>query len=223
MNIIKPLDPHVVNILSVYARADKYDRQKGIEAYRDYHQRLVQVTEEANRQSYNNVPLNKVCGVFSALSPNSTYESNLTSATNMISAYVLGKGIDSFKVSTYGANKQKAWDLLNDESAPPQWWITAKKTQAFYWNIYRPDEDVNPVVVDGHMYSIWQLKQVRMSEAKIGNNKQYDRIANDVRIAARLIGIGASQMQAVCWFTWKRVNRIAYDTRELQHRLWIER
>lgn len=223
MNVIKPLDPHVVNILSVYAMADRMDKFKGMTAYRDYHRIMHGISIQYK------VELQKVCAVFAALSPNATYESNLSSTRALIEAYVQGGGLRSFKVSTYDLNKCKAWLIMHTPWAThdPGAWITAKKTSAFYKNIFHPTGELTkplsmPVVVDGHMYSVWMLEQFGMQDAQVGNGVQYDQIEADIRTAAKVVSIGASQMQAVCWFTWKRVNRISYDVRELQHRLWIE-
>lgn len=103
MNIIKPLDQHVVNILSVYAMADRHDREQGMTAYQDYHDTMQELATKHFR------PLDKVCAVFAILSPNATYASNLSSADKMLDAHQYGMPIDSFEVSTYRQNKIKAW------------------------------------------------------------------------------------------------------------------
>lgn len=222
MNVIKPLDPHVGNILAVYSQADRQDKYQGMNAYQDYHMVMRGLyhlyCEDENNPEWTS--LNVICGVFAALSPNATYSSNLSSAASLISTFNNGLDMNKAKVSTYRKNKIKAWAMLTTGSVAGL--LKAKKTTAFYKNISSPNNPDNPVVVDGHIYSVWSLKQFRMNEAKVGNGKRYDRIAGDVITAARIAGILPSQMQAVCWFTWKRVNRISFDVKELQPKLWID-
>lgn len=215
MTGILPLDKHVANILSVYSVADNVDKSQGMYAYETYHQIMV------NLAAKHNADVDSVAAAFAALSPNATYASNLSSTESMLSAWSKGKGMDAAKVSTYPANKQKAWDLLRWEKSYAEGgtWTNGKKTFAFYRNIVQPTNPLVPVVVDGHMYSVWMLKVYGMKEAKVGNGGRYENIANDIRCAARIVGIRPSQMQAVCWFTWKRVNRLSYDVGELQGKL----
>ncbi len=152
------------------------------------------------------------------LSPNATYASNLSSAEAMLAAWTAGRTIDSFSVATYMQNKRKAWMLLTtDDQWEVQQWFAGKKTRAFFQNVYSGGTSpMDGIVVDGHMYSVWMLKRFGMREAKVGNGKRYDEIANDIRVAANIIGVWPSEMQATCWFAWKRINRISFDVAELQ-------
>lgn len=84
MNVIKPLDPHVGNILAVYSQADRQDKYQGMNAYQDYHMVMRGLyhlyCEDENNPEWTS--LNVICGVFAALSPNATYSSNLSGAAS---------------------------------------------------------------------------------------------------------------------------------------------
>ncbi len=202
---------HLGNILTVYAHADRVDIATGMGAFQGYNALMKALATEF-RQSEENVT-----GVFAALSPNSDYKTNVSSARTMLAAHNRGAAIDDFKVTTYKNNKRKAWSIL--EGRRPLDVIVAKKTRSFYLNIIAPFHPW-PVTIDGHMYSVWMLKRFNMIEAQVGSGKKYDRISSDFRLAAKAVGILPNQLQAICWFTWKRVNRISFDVKLLQHELW---
>jgi hypothetical protein len=210
VNLIKPLDQHVVNVLSVYARADLKDITDGIDAYVKYNETMHRI---ARKYVGDDEPMvEKVCAVFAALSPNATYASNLSSTEAVLKAWANNKPIESVKVSTYGKNKLKAWNILNYVQAYTSNgdWTTGKKTYAFYRNIYGPGDPSAPVVVDGHMYSVWMLERFGMSEAQVGNGRRYDRISDDIKTAARIAGVTGSEMQAVCYLEADKPDQLRY-------------
>lgn len=43
----------------------------------------------------------------------------------------------------------------------------------------------------------------------------YNEIAADYRAVAARAGLLPNQLQAITWFTWKRINRIVYPGRQL--------
>ena len=74
----------------------------------------------------------RVAGVVAALSPNNRWERNKIDAEAVISAWAKGYSYDCVKVCTYGANKRKAFGILEGRTE-----ITAKspKTHAFAMNV----------------------------------------------------------------------------------------
>lgn len=82
------------------------------------------------------------------------------------------------------------------------------KTTAFYQNILQPS-DLYPVTIDGHMYSIWAGKRLRMKEvATMGFD--YETVARDFRTVAFRVFVRPNQVQAILWFTWKRIHNVVY-------------
>lgn len=200
-------NPHIGNIFQVYARADRWDVETGLVAYQRYHEILEDIASKYSTSAQIAI------GAFAALSPNNDYAGNLKDTHRVLAARVRHESIDSFNVTTYGPNKAKAWRICQGEN--PLDVLAGRKTNNFYRNIQNP-LDPNPVTIDGHMYSVWQLKRFRMDDAKVGSGTTYDDIADDFRTVARVLGILPNQLQATCWHTWKRINLIVMDRAMLQ-------
>lgn len=191
---------HLGNVFQVYAQADRWDRELGLKAYAEYHQVLLSLSADFN------VPVDTTCAVFAAISPNVTYVSNLRAARAILEAYRANRSLDSLSIPIYKNNQRKAWSILADNAEPLDL-IRAPKTRSFYLNLANPP-DARPVTIDGHMYSVWNLKQYRMREVPRFN---YEHIARDFRQCATLLNILPNQLQAVCWFAWRRIHNLFTD------------
>jgi hypothetical protein len=196
-------NPHIGNIFQVYARADRWDIEAGMQAYHGYHKLMADIAKDCS------VPVSIAVGVWAALSPNNGYQSNLDNTRTLIQAFYANKSIEHVKVNTYNPNKRKAWKICQGDD--PMSILHAKKTCSFYANTLNPD-DPAPVTIDGHMYSVWMLTRFNMSAARIGNGRQYDLIAADFRQTAKVLGLLPNQLQAICWFTWRRIHNMLSDS-----------
>lgn len=196
-------NPHLGNIFQVYARADRWDKSQGLRAYSSYHDILAKLADA------NHTPIDIVCAVFAALSPNTSYTSNLRAAQQTIEAFNAGRMIDSFSVPTYGNNKAKAWSILKGQDPLAE--IKAPKTRSFYLNLLHPT-DPRPVTIDGHMFSVWSLERTLMKKVPSLHGAKYERIARDFRQAATVLDILPNQLQAICWFTWRRIHNLFAET-----------
>lgn len=201
---------HIGNIFQVYSRSDRKDLIAGMCAYQNYHDTMRKIAKRFG------VHDRVVMGCFAALSPNNDYNGNLKDTETVISTFLDGKSVESANVTTYKPNRTKAWSICQGEA--PLDVLGGKKVRSFYQNIVDPDDEV-PVTIDGHMYSVWMLQRFNMSDAKVGSGKQYDIIADDYRAVAKTLGVLPNVLQATCWFTWKRINLIRFDKKELQHNL----
>lgn len=196
-------NPHVGNIFQVYARADRWDTEAGMQAYHGYHKLMAEIAVDCG------VNVSVAVAVWAALSPNNGYQSNLDNTRTLIQAFNKDTEIDKVKVNTYDSNKRKAWRICQGADALET--LHAKKTCNFYQNTLNPD-DPAPVTIDGHMYSVWMLQRFTMSDAKIGNGRRYESIAEDFRYTAKVLGLLPNQLQAICWFTWRRIHNILADS-----------
>mgnify|MGYP001550779516 CR=1 FL=1 len=140
------------------------------------------------------VPLIKVAGIMSALSPNNTVRLNCISLEKFL------KYNGNCKVTTFNGQKQKAIEILN---APNDVTVdeikailgakkdSALKTKAFFDNIYRPYSS-EEVTID-----LWMIRW-----AKIGGSltpKKYRDTANKIKELAQEIGVLPHQLQAKIW------------------------
>lgn len=133
--------------------------------------------------------------IISALSPNNKWPRNKVDAWALCQAYADGKGIDSFKVCTYNANKVRAWGIRSGEIVITK---ESPKTYAFALNVGDRDESV--VTLDKWMaraFSTTSLKPRKTPETF--TLKQYDRFQTHfVNVALRL-GYKPYELQAIVW------------------------
>lgn len=189
------------NIIKVYDRVDAIDREEGLVAYPRYHESLDYYAKKYR------VPLPNVIGAFSALSPNNDYMGNMRSLVTLLEGRRWGAEVEDCTVSTYKACRWRAWqflhglDFLKTTKGP--------KTRSFYQNILDPS-DPEPVTIDGHMACISIGKRMTMKEVVRARFK-YSDLAADFIAAARHVGVLPNQLQAMLWFTWKRIHNVVYQ------------
>lgn len=151
--------------------------------------------------------------VFAALSPNSDYCGNIRDCGRLLAAAQAGKTLEQFQVSTYGANKIKAWRIAMGER--PLDLIVANKTRNFFLNISNPDDPI-PVTVDGHIFNAWHNKRIPLNSAEMkSSSRLYGEVAEAIRQIGAERGILPCVVQGLLWHTWKRIHRIKY-TKQLQ-------
>jgi len=193
---------YVRNILKVYRKATDQEYKAGREWY--------QVANSEAQQIALGVSLSQAVGVIAALSPNNKWTRNVINARDMINAYNLGNSLDSFKVSTYGANKRKAWSILEDglcSDADILKRLNGRKVQAFYSNIMGCD---NVCTIDGHALNIALGKRHSLtSDANRVGVRLYRELVEAYTRAARREGLKGYEMQAITWTAWRRLHGIA--------------
>lgn len=188
------------NILRVYEKVDAIDRHEGLLAYPRYHESLKYYAQHYN------VLMPNVIGAFSALSPNNDYMGNMRSLVTLLEGMRRGRREEDCTVSTYKACRNRAWRFLHGED-----FLTVTKgpkTRAFFQNILNPFDPV-PVTIDGHMACISIGKRMTMREV-VRTRFKYDVVAQEFRDVAAEVGLLPNQLQAMLWFTWKRINNVIY-------------
>lgn len=140
------------------------------------------------------VPLIKVAGIMSALSPNNTVNSNIKS----LEKFLRYKG--NCKVTTFNGQKQKALTIYNSPdniSIDEVKTILGKnkdsglKTKAFFDNIYRPHTS-QEVTID-----LWMIRWAKIEGSL--TLKRYRDTAQKVKDLAQEIGVLPHQLQAKLW------------------------
>lgn len=180
--------------------ADEIDRREGRRSYQIHQRNMCRL---ALHYGFHR---SAVTGAFSALSPSNDFLGNLRSTATLLIARNEGLPVEAATVSTYKACALRAWRVLDGEDFLA--FTKGKKTRAFYRNIMDP-MDPEPVCVDGHMISCWAGKRLTMKEA-VRVRAPYEQIAEGVRFIAQENDMLPNQVQAILWFTWKRLHRSKY-------------
>ena len=134
------------------------------------------------------VPMYKVCGILSALSPRNKFDRNLTDTLGVIT---MGKDA---KVATFGNNKTKALRILEAKNIGE---VLAQfkglKTRKFFLNIYKVLD--HNVTVD-----VWIIRYYKkMIKTKTLTNKGYLEIEKQIQKDAQKIGVYPNEYQAHLW------------------------
>lgn len=189
------------NIYKVWSRIDAIDYREGMLAYGRYHVTLERIA------AYYGCPFHSTVAAFCALSPNNDYMGNLRSLVTMLRGRQEGfPDANLLHVSTYNACRDRAWKFLHGDDFLER--TKGPKTRNFYQNIIDPNDPI-PVTIDGHMVCVWKGMRMTMTAVAIEGFK-YNDVANDFREFAYTIGLLPNQVQAVLWFTWKRINNVVF-------------
>jgi hypothetical protein len=192
----------IENLESMFGRACPIDLNEGRVAYERYNAVMRGIAEHYG------FTLGQVIAAFVSLSPNSDYKGNLRSTVSVLDGIRRGVDPEDVTVATYKHCRRRAYayamghrDFLAETKGP--------KIMSFYHNVLDPFDN-RWVTIDGHMSAIWQNKKLTMREALIPR-RTYIMIRDDViRLAFRHYLI-PNQMQAILWFTRKRVENVVYD------------
>ena len=195
----------VNNIIAIYNLATPEEIEHGVTWYATAYCESLKIAEELD------IPVHIVVGVVAALSPNNKWDRNIINARDLCAAYVNGDSIESFKVSTYGKMKQKAWSIM--ESMPDyettKSILNGQKIVCFFENIMGE----NTCTVDGHAYNIYHAERQGLTGSISIGKKEYALIQEAYQTAGMLTSINgkhlkAYEMQAITWVVWRRIHNI---------------
>lgn len=190
------MNPSVDNILAVYNSATADELRAGMTWYNEAHNWCV---KQANGREH---LIRRNAGIVAALSPLTGWARNKRAAMSLISArgrvkVVKGKpnGIG------LGNNVLKAIAIYN--GAHPLDVLGGDKVRSFYSTILDPRGDFDPVI-DRHAFDI-AVGEVTDDKARSALSRKgvYAEFASAYREAADIVGIGAAQMQAITWVSWR--------------------
>lgn len=142
-----------------------------------------------------NIPLIKVAGIMSALSPNNTFKSNVRSLERFLNT----KG--NCKVTCFDSQKNKAIKILNtnDNSYGNILELLGKglKTRSFFCNIYQPHKS-KKVTVDRWAHR-WGIENNIVPKGKALNDKRYKAIEDAMIKESKRFNVFPHQFQAMAW------------------------
>lgn len=192
----------IEHLEAMFYRADPIDMDEGLVAYERYNLMMKII---GDKYGYS-VP--KVTAVFCALSPNSDYKGNLRSTVTVLEA--LNRHVPSHHivVSTYNHCKLRAIEYAKGRSFLES--VKGPKIRNFYHNIINP-RDTRWVTIDGHMSAIWQNSSTMTMREALIPMRVYREIKDATSKLAFKHFMIPNQMQAILWFTRKRLQRVVYD------------
>lgn len=191
------------NLKWMLGQADHVDMSEGQTAYVKYNAVMRQYSDRYGYQ------LSKVTAAFCALSPNNDYVGNLRSLTSVIEGLRDGTEHGQIIISTYNHCKYRAIKYLTGEDE----FDTDKrglKIRSFYHNIISPGCPKN-VTIDGHIAAAFCGDPNLVMKDVILSRKMYREISAVVNRMAKKAELLPNQLQAIIWFTRKRIYRIKYS------------
>jgi hypothetical protein len=188
----------VKNIFDVYMESTDWERDRGLMYYDWQKDKILKWTRDIR------LPIENKIAAFCVLSPNN---SEKTTYKDLSRCVKIVRGIlpPNTKLAAYPANREKALRVLRGEN--PLHVVGGKKVTAFYFNTLDPNDESH-ITVDGHLFGIWKGTYHRMRDVPYLTPTLYNRISDDLREVARIIGIPAPRLQSIVWITWKRKHRV---------------
>lgn len=163
-----------------------------------------------------------VVGVVAALSPNNKWSKNVIDAQNLCLSFINGGNIDEVKVSTYGAMKRKALDILELSHEYPLFSSNRRKGNALYLRViqvlngqkitafYECIMGEDSCCIDGHAKNIYYGKRYNLTDPKTNVTKKEFRVISEAyRAATKVINkmhgtqYKAYHVQAITWSQWR--------------------
>jgi len=140
------------------------------------------------------IPLIKVAGILSALSPNNTFKGNCNSLEKFLEFKT------DCKVSTFNGQKEKAkqiYNMVEPTESKIKAVLGGLKTQAFFCNIYQPYTSES-VCID-----LWMIRYARrlklIPQEGTLTPKRYGIVEQAVREYADKLNLRPHETQALIW------------------------
>lgn len=189
----------VKNIRAIYLEAPEVIQKRGINWYATANREAREIA------SMGRIPIKAACHLIAVLSPAVRWEVNLRDAKSVVTAIISGKSIDSFTVSTFTKNKNKAWEIVKKARAGEDYTniLSGQKVKAFAENIEHPDNSIE-VTIDFHAFSIatgWRYAVSNIPTITPRVHKMLSKAYSDVGTE---LGLKAHQVQAVTWTWWRQ-------------------
>ena len=194
------------NLVRWWNKSSQMDRQFGMSCYGKYRDKIFSLNTDTD--------IRRLCAVFSLLSPNNDYAGNLYSTMVVLRGHENRITVDRLKgLTTYRACAHRAYRVLDGEPILDVFGPQALKTYNFYCNLYDP-QDREHVTIDGHMINLWrgEVLPLKTVAAKHRSPKLYLAIAQDFKDLSRALDILPCQLQGTLWWSWKRINRIRFES-----------
>jgi hypothetical protein len=160
--------------------------------------REIATSSRINWQEFHHcmLPLSKVLGVISSLSPRTNWNDNLKLAETHLKTGDCG---------TIGQFKDKARRILFSDGYDDTILsiLNGNKIKSFYMNLMYPDEK-EFVTIDRHAISIVLGREATNKERSL-TDKQYQFFSECYKEVARELDILPNFLQSITWQAWKRI------------------
>ena len=160
--------------------------------------RQIATSSTINWQEFHHcmLPLSKVLGVISSLSPRQEWNGNLRIAEQQIRTGDCG---------TIGQFKDKAKKVIYSDGYDDEIWniLNGNKIQNFYMNLMYPD-DKRFVTIDRHAISIALGRLATKKELSL-TDKQYQFFSECYKEVAQELDLIPNFVQSITWQAWKRI------------------
>lgn len=198
----------VLNIIATFQSATADELRAGLSWYATMGDLVIRRMRLANRSHKCGYKLTRsVClGIVAALSPNKSWVVNLDMCERLII---------SRRAGTYATQVAKALAILDGED--PLDALRGPKERSFYRCFMCPAAS-DDVTVDGHTLNIWLGEYMSTEKTKV-SPRQYRLCKHDFQVAAEMLGVLPSQLQATCWIVWRRLNKSTGHTQD-KNRGW---
>jgi hypothetical protein len=174
------------NIARVFETADQTSIETGMTWYDEAH---------TFARMLGGNKFHRAAGIIAALSPMSGWANNKRKAAQL---YRTG---DATGLGLY-RNADKALRIYKGEDALDV--LGGKKVRAFFATIVEPAGDHDPVI-DRHAFDIAVGRVTSDKERSTLSRKgEYERFAEAYRTVAISNSIGAAQLQAITWVSWRK-------------------
>ena len=195
----------VGNIVKIYKQATESEITEGMNWYSNANQYCQEISDKTN----NEISVEHVAGVTSALSIRNEWSRNKLDTFNLVVAYHNLKKVDDVSVCTFTQNKHKAIKILESSALNIDSILSGLKTQNFKRNICG---DTSAITVDGRAFFIACGLVNPLSKTPSLSPKNYKLLQKVYRDATKYINkeLGLNyvpmQLQAITWLVYKRLN-----------------
>lgn len=188
------------NILSIWNRAEERDREEGFNWYSSALETSKRIARETR------VSPEVAAGVIAALSPQMEWKANVELASRSLKTKRFG--------GHYSSNVNKAKAIYR--GARPESVLKSPdghdKTFHFYQCIINGG-NTDSVCLDRHALAIALGRETSKEERHALRRGVYKNLASVYSGLASELGVRGSELQAVCWVTWKRLKEeeVSFD------------
>jgi hypothetical protein len=179
------------NILKVYNAATDEEREQGMNWYQ------AAFTFARGLSERYGVTTHAAAGIIAALSPQTDWDRNLILAETVCRTRKAAKG-------QTGANNAKALAIVN--GGRPADVLGGNKVRAFFDNLVFGNMS-HRVTIDRHAYGIAEATLEQPKPSTLSNPTRYGYYEDAYRDAASLLGIHATELQAITWVVWRNRTR----------------
>lgn len=187
----------VANILTTWAQATDADLAEGHAWYATAHAFAVSLAER------HGLTVEAAAGIIAALSPRVSWSLNLRLAEQLCATgSARGLGVSIRRATRILLGESPATVLAAPAGSPR----SGQKVRSFYANILNPEATDGPVTIDRHAWDIAAgFAGTDADRSGLDRVGVYSGLEDAYRVAARILGVAPTTVQATTWVAWRRI------------------